>query len=65
MSDHDPGTHMSGESGGTVKYVLLGIAGLYVLLSLYLMFDMRGRIATLEEKQGATTAAQQELKSHF
>lgn len=53
---------MSGESTGTIKYVLLGIAGIYVLLSLYLMFDMRGRIATLEEKQGATTAAQQELE---
>ena len=52
----------NGEESHTIKYVLLGLAGVYVLFSLYLMFDMRGRIGTLEEKQGATTAAQQELE---
>jgi chromosome segregation ATPase len=62
MIDQDPGPHTSAEGGGTVKYVMLAVAGIYVLLSLYVMFDMRGRIATLEEKQGATTAAQQELE---
>jgi hypothetical protein len=62
MSDHDAGAPVPHEGeNNTVKYVLLAIAGIYVLFSLYLMFDMRGRIGTLEEKQGATAAAQQEL----
>ena len=61
MSDQDTATSVPGE-GNTVKYILLALAGVYVLFSLYLMFDMRGRISTLEEKQGAATAAQQELE---
>ncbi len=61
MSDQDAAPVPGGENQ-TVKYVLLALAGVYVLFSLYLMFDMRGRIGTLEEKQGATTAAQQELE---
>lgn len=61
MSDQDTAPVPTGEDN-TVKYVLLALAGVYVLFSLYLMFDMRGRIGTLEEKQGATMAAQQELE---
>ena len=49
------------EASSTVKYILLGLAGVYVLFSLYLMFDMRGRIGTLEEKQVAATNAQADL----
>ncbi len=52
----------NGDENKTMKYVLLGVAGVYVLFSLYLMFDMRGRIGVLEDKQGATTAAQKELE---
>ncbi len=63
MLEEDPGAPVpSGEESHTVKYVLLALAGVYVLFSLYLMFDMRGRIGTLEEKQGAATAAQKELE---
>ncbi len=62
MSDESAGAPVpqDGESN-TVKYVLLAIAGLYVVFSLYLMFDTRGRVGTLEEKMGATIAAQQDL----
>ena len=63
MSDQDSTAPVSyGEENNTVKYILLALAGVYVLFSLYLLFDMRGRINTLEEKQGAATAAQQELE---
>jgi len=62
MSDQDPGTPVPHDgSNNTVKYVIFAVAGIYLLLSLYLMFDARSRLATLEEKQAATTAAQQEL----
>ncbi|HVP43729.1 MAG TPA: hypothetical protein VMS96_09865 [Terriglobales bacterium] len=61
MSDQDAAP-VSGGENQTIKYVLLALAGVYILFSLYLMFDMRGRIGTLEEKQGATAAAQQELE---
>ncbi len=63
MLEEDPGAPVpSDEQNNTVKYVLLALAGVYVLFSLYLMFDMRGRIGVLEEKQGAATAAQKELE---
>ncbi len=43
-------------SGGHIlRNVLLGIAVVYVAVSLYYIFEMRGRIATLEK--GQTTAA--------
>ena len=62
MSDQDPGTPVSHDrSSNTVKYVLLAIAGVYVLLSLYLMFDARGRISALEDKAATAALAQQEL----
>src|ERR1700675_4458178 len=41
------------DGGGMMRNVLLAIAGLYVLGSLYLMFDMHGRIAKMEAKQEA------------
>ena len=63
MLEEDPGAPVpNGDEGNTVKYILLALAGVYVLFSLYLMFDMRGRIGVLEEKQGAATAAQKELE---
>lgn len=34
-----------------LRYVVLAVAIIYVIASLYLLFDMRGRVATLEKKQ--------------
>ncbi len=50
------------KSGGAMKTVLLAVAGLYILASLYLMINMKGRIDTLEASQ-ATAIAQQEKLS--
>lgn len=49
----------------TVRYVLLAVAGLYVLLSLYLMFDLRGRMAVMEQKQKAAETAQAETQKQL
>ncbi len=49
------------QSGSGIKIVLLAVAGLYVLASLYLMFDMRGKITTLEAAQATTAATQKQL----
>ena len=49
------------QGGGVLKYVAIGVALVYVIASLYLMFDMRGRINTLEQKQTATELAQKDL----
>ena len=46
----------SSSGGGMLRNVLLAIAGLYVLGSLYAMFDMRGRISRMEAKQEAAAA---------
>jgi ribosomal protein L29 len=57
MSDEGQGT----SQGGVFKYVAIGVALVYVIASLYLMFDMRGRIGTLEQKQVAAETAQKDL----
>jgi chromosome segregation ATPase len=44
------------KSGGAMKAVLVVVAGLYILASLYLLFEMKGRIATLEAGQATATA---------
>ncbi|MGH9602972.1 MAG: hypothetical protein ACRD24_11360 [Terriglobales bacterium] len=49
------------KSGGAMKVVLLAVAGLYIAASLYLMFDMKGRITTLEAGQATATAQQEKL----
>ena len=49
------------QGGGVLKYVAIGVALVYVIASLYLMFDMRGRIGTLEQKQVAAETAQKDL----
>jgi ribosomal protein L29 len=56
MSDEE-----TGQSGSVLKYVLLGAVAVYVIASLFLMFDMRGRIGALEQKQLAADTAQKEL----
>lgn len=58
MSDEDQGLN---QGGGVLKYVLIGVALVYVIASLYLMFDMRGRLSTLEQKQLAAETGQKEL----
>ncbi|HSA92030.1 MAG TPA: hypothetical protein VLE48_03395 [Terriglobales bacterium] len=55
------GSDSPGGSGGGMKIVLLAVAGLYILASLYLMFDMRGRIGTLEAFQATSSATQKQL----
>ncbi len=47
---------VSQSSGSALRNVLLAIAAVYVVVSLYLLFDMHGRLATVEGKQ-ATAAA--------
>jgi hypothetical protein len=42
-------------SGSTLRNVLLAVAAVYVVVSLYLMFDMHGRLAKVESTQ-ATAA---------
>jgi hypothetical protein len=43
------------QSSGTLRNVLLAVAAVYVIVSLYLMFDMHGRVAKVESMQ-ATAA---------
>jgi len=48
-----------------LKYVLLAIAAAYVIASLYLMYDMRGRLTALEQKQLTLETAQAELNNRI
>ncbi len=53
LSEQEPVVAQS--SGGTLKNILLAVAAVYVIVSLYLMFDMHGRLAKVEGAQ-ATAA---------
>lgn len=59
MSDEDQVVSTSGNN--TLKIVVLAVAVIYVVASLFLIFNMRGRISGLEQKQLAAEAAQKEL----
>jgi hypothetical protein len=57
-------------SGGSdhsslVKYVLLGVALLYVLASLYFMYTLKGRLDAVDQKQAALESAQTELTARL
>jgi len=39
-----------------LRYVLLGVAMLYVIVSLYFIVDINGRLGKLEDTQKATAA---------
>jgi len=48
-----------------LTYVLLAIAAIYVIASLYLLYDMRGRLTAVEQKQQTLEAAQAELNNRI
>ena len=48
-----------------LRYVLLGVALVYVLASLYFMYTLKGRLDALDQKQQAMEAAQSELTARI
>jgi len=54
----------SGQSK-VLQYVLLAIAAVYVIASLYLLYDMRNRVTALEQKQQALETAQADLNNRI
>jgi hypothetical protein len=62
MSDQEPVVPSSG--GSTLRNVLLAVAAVYVIVSLYLMFDMHGRLAKVESAQAAAAINAEKLARH-
>ena len=48
-----------------LMYVLLAVAAVYVIASLYLMFDMRSRLTAMEKKQATLETAQAEMNDRI
>jgi len=61
----EPPVSSSPDRSDILKYVLIAIAAIYVVASLYLIYDMRGRIAAMEQKQLSMETAQAELNSRI
>jgi len=59
MSVEEPEVPPSG--GNTLRNVLLAVAAIYVAVSLYLMFDMHGRLARVESAQTAAGISAEKL----
>jgi hypothetical protein len=53
------------EKSPVLMYILLAAAAIYVIVSLYLMYDMRTRILTLEQKSQALDAQQAALEQRL
>ena len=60
MSDSDSPRVIS-----SMKILLLSIAGVYALATLFLVFEMGGRISRVETAEGATTSDISELNKHL
>ena len=59
-------THGTGADHSSIlKYVLLGVALVYVLASLYFMYTLKGRLDALDQKQQALESAQTELTARL
>lgn len=63
-SEHDSPLKTGGGMT-TVWKVIAGVAGVYVLASLFLMFEARGRIGNLEAGQTATAATLDKFGQHL
>ncbi len=59
-----PAPASSGRSG-ILTYVLLAIAAIYVIASLYLLYEMRNRLTALEQKQQTLETAQADLNNRI
>ncbi|MGE5110216.1 MAG: hypothetical protein ACM3JB_05110 [Acidobacteriaceae bacterium] len=51
----------AGESN-LVRNLIYAVAGIYVVLSLFLIFDLRSRVQSVEQQQKSTLAAQKEIQ---
>jgi hypothetical protein len=72
MYEEDVTNHVEAhpQTGGAdhssiLRYVLLGVALVYVLASLYFMYTLKGRLDVLDQKQQAMEAAQAELTARI
>jgi hypothetical protein len=62
--EEPPAPPSHGQSG-ILRYILLAIAAVYIAASLYLLFDMRNRLAAVEQKQQAMETEQSELNNRI
>ena len=65
MFEEDQGAAVEPQSashrGAILRYVLLGAAALYVIASLWLLYDMHNKVLTLQQHQAALEVTQDEL----
>src|SRR5664279_1426246 len=58
--------HSGGADHSSIlKYVLLGVALIYVLASLYFMYTLKGRLDAVDQKQQSLESAQTELAARL
>jgi multidrug efflux pump subunit AcrA (membrane-fusion protein) len=63
-AEHQP--HTGGADHSSIlKYVLLGVALLYVIASLYFMYTLKNRLDAVDQKQAALESAQTELTARL
>ena len=62
MFEEEKAPQPAGERDTTLRNVLLGVAVIYVVVSLFLLFSLRSRLQSLEQKQQTLEASDKELR---
>jgi hypothetical protein len=62
MFEEESASEQAAKRDSTLRNVLLGVAVIYVVVSLFLLFSLRSRVQGLEQKQQTLEASNQELR---
>jgi len=62
MLEEQPASEQAAQGDTILRNVLLGVAAIYVVVSLFLLFSLRSRVQGLEQKQQTLEASDKELR---
>ncbi|MGA2962717.1 MAG: hypothetical protein ABSD96_13660 [Candidatus Korobacteraceae bacterium] len=62
MFEEESASEQAAKRDSTLRNVLLGVAVIYVVVSLFLLFSLRSRVQDLEQKQQTLEASDKELR---
>jgi len=62
MLEEQPASEQAAQGDTVLRNVLLGVAAIYVVVSLFLLFSLRSRVQGLEQKQQTLEASDKELR---
>ncbi len=62
MFEEEPASQQAAKHDTMLRNVLLAVAAIYIVVSLFVLFSLRSRVQGLEEKQQTLEASDKELR---